>query len=158
MSSPVRLGVSPTATTPTDFYSQRFWGFISFCWKPGLCSLSHSPVVPPSLSTCECGTIWSASHRLACQVCLFATCPLCPSCPCLCFLPVWMNVSSLIHWLLDFHTVQFYGSSDCFLFLNLLLFFFWVWKEAKHIYLWLHLGWNSRFSFSWIYISFHWSN
>ena len=32
---------------------------------PGLCGLSCSPVVPPNLSTCECGTTHSASHCLA---------------------------------------------------------------------------------------------
>ena len=39
-------------------------------------------------------------------------------------LPFWMNVSSLTPWLSDYHTVQFSGSSDYFLFLNLLLFLF----------------------------------
>ena len=39
-------------------------------------------------------------------------------------LPVWMDVSSLTPWLLDFHTVRFSGSSGYFLFLNLLLSFF----------------------------------
>ena len=48
-------------------------------------------------------------------------------------LPVWMNVSSLIPWSLDFHTVQFSGSSAYFLFLNLLLSFFWLCKETKYI-------------------------
>ena len=33
-------------------------------------------------------------------------------------LQVWMNVSSLSPWLLDFHVVQFSVSSGCFLFLN----------------------------------------
>ena len=37
---------------------------------------------------------------------------------------VWMNISSLTPWSLDFHTVQFSGSSGCFLFLNWLLSFF----------------------------------
>ena len=55
-------------------------------------------------------------------------------------LPVWMNVSSLTPWLLDFHAVQFSGSFDYFLFLNLLLSFFWLCEEAKYIYLCLHLG------------------
>ena len=61
---PVRLGVSPTVAIPIGFYSQRFWGFISPCWNPGLCGLSRSPVVPPGLSTCKCGTARSASHCL----------------------------------------------------------------------------------------------
>ena len=49
-----RLAVSPEATTPTDLYSQWFWGFIPPhppCWSPGLCDLPCSPFVPPSLST-----------------------------------------------------------------------------------------------------------
>ena len=54
--SPVRLGVSPAATTPTGFYCQRFCGFISPHWNPGLQSQSRSPVVPPGLSACKCGT------------------------------------------------------------------------------------------------------
>ena len=45
--------------------------------------------------------------------------PLCSSCTSLPLLLVWMNVSSLTRWLLDFHVVQFPGSSGYFLFLNL---------------------------------------
>ena len=47
-------------------------------------------------------------------------------CPSLPLLLVWMNVSSLTPWLSDFHTAQFSLSSGCFLFLNLLSFF-WLW-------------------------------
>ena len=75
-------------------------------------------------------------------VCHLATCPLHPSFLSLPLLLVWMNVSSLTPWLLDFHTVRFSGSSGCFLFLNLFLSFFWLCEEAKHIYLCLHLGWK----------------
>ena len=53
----------------------------------------------------------SASHRLAGS-------PLHPGFPSLPLLPVWMNLSSLSPWLLDFHAVQFSVSSGCFLFLN----------------------------------------
>ena len=74
--------------------------------------LSHSPVVPPGLSACKCGTTCSASHQLAMR-------PLHPWCPSLPLLPIWMNVSSLTLWLSGFHTVQFSVSSDWFLFLNL---------------------------------------
>ena len=42
--------------------------------------------------------------------------PLCPDSLALPLLPVWMNVASLNPWLLDFHTVRFSGSSECFLF------------------------------------------
>ena len=74
MNSPVELGVSPTAATPIHFYSQKFRGFISLCWNPGLRGLSCSPVVPPALSARECGTpspppaaspTWSSSRHLA---------------------------------------------------------------------------------------------
>ena len=71
---------------------------------------------------------WSAPDTLL---------PGCPSPP---LLPVWVNVSSLTPWLLDFQRVQFPGSSGYFSFLNLLLSFFWLCEEAKCIYLSLHLG------------------
>ena len=60
----VRLGVSPTAATITGFFSQRFWGFISLQWNPGLPCLSCSLVVLPRLSACKCGTTYSAIHHL----------------------------------------------------------------------------------------------
>ena len=60
---------------------------------------------------------WSSS-------CCLAAHPLCPHCLSPPLLPVWINVSSLTPWLLDFHTIWFSGSSGYFLFLNLLLFFF----------------------------------
>ena len=96
-------------------------------WSVSLPSCSH-------LSACECVTAWSPSRRLA-------VCPL-PGCLSPPLLLVWMDVSSLTPWLLDFHTVRFYSISDCFLFLTLLLSFFWLCKEGKYIYLCLHLGWN----------------
>ena len=36
VNSPVRLGISPATATPTGFYSQRFWGFISLALEPWL--------------------------------------------------------------------------------------------------------------------------
>ena len=68
MNSPLRLGVYPSATTPIGFYSQRFWGLLSCRWNPWLHGLSHSPVVPPSLSACKCGTAVFTSHHLICLV------------------------------------------------------------------------------------------
>ena len=115
--------------------------------------LSHSPVGPPSLSACECGIIFSVSHCLAqfASHCLSPWAlqppPCCasshPSCLCPPLLLVWMNVSSLTPWLLDFHIVRFSGNSGYFLFLNLLLFFFWLCEEVKCFYLCLHLVWKS---------------
>ena len=61
---PVRLGVSPAASTLIGIFSQRFWDFISLCWNPGLHGLSCSPVVPPGLSVLECGTTQSTNHCL----------------------------------------------------------------------------------------------
>ena len=55
--------------------------------------------------------------------------------------PTGLDECFLTPWLLDFHAVQFSSSSGVFcLFLNLLLSFFWLCKEAKCIYLCLHLG------------------
>ena len=62
-----------------------------------------------------------------------------PGSPSLSLLQVWMNVSSLTSWLSDFHTVWFSCISGYVLFLNLLLSFFWLFKEAKCIHLHLHL-------------------
>ena len=67
--------------------------------------------------------------------------PGCPSPP---LLPVWMNVSSLTPWLLDFHTVRFSVSSGCFFKEILLLSFFWLCEEAQCVYLCLHLGQKSQ--------------
>ena len=103
---PVRLGVYPATTTSTGFYSQRFWGFISPCWNPGLYCLSHSLVVLPSYLHANVGPPGPPSTAL-----LWSSLP---SCLCLPLLPVWMNVSSLSPWLLEFHTVWFSVSSGCF--------------------------------------------
>ena len=109
MNSPVRLRVSPAI--PTGLYSQRFWGFISPCWNPGLHGLFCTLVIPPDSSVSKCGTTWSSRHCLA-------ACPLHPGCLSSPLLPVWVNVSSLTPWLEDFYTVWFSGSSGCVLFFN----------------------------------------
>ena len=71
---PVILGVPPSATTPADFYWQRFWSFISLCQNPVLSSLSCFPVVPPSFLQANVGssnspaatsTTQSTSYQLA---------------------------------------------------------------------------------------------
>ena len=56
---------------------------------------------------------------------------------------VWVNVSSLTPWLLEFHTVWFSVNSGGFLFLNLLSC-----KEAQCVHLRLHLGQKSKTFFS----------
>ena len=102
------------------------------------CGLSQSPVVPLSLSALKCWTTCSAPSPWPTQV--LQPQPCCESS--LPLLLAWLNVSSLTSWLSDFHTVLFSGRSGCFLFLNLLSFF-WLCKEAQCIYLCLHLGHNS---------------
>ena len=136
--SPVRLGVSPPASTPTGFYSQRFWGFISLHWNPGLHGQSHSPVVLSGLSTHKCGTAWSPS-------CCLAKSPLHPGCQSLPLLLVWMNQSFFFNSLAVGlpYSLIFWQFWLFFLFLNLLLSFFWLCEEAKCVYLCLHLGWKS---------------
>ena len=140
----MRLRIFPAASSTTGFFSQRFWSFFTLLWNPGLHSLSWSPVVSPGLSACKCTTTCSVSHCFARSTsrCLAAS-PLHPSCPSPPFLLVWMNVSTLTPWFSDLHTVRFSGSSGYFLFLNLFLSFFWLCKEAKCIYLCLHLGQKS---------------
>ena len=122
---------------PPQIFTAR--GFEAFFSCAGTHGVSRFPVVPPSLSARKCGTAWSAS-------CCLALRPFCPGSPSLSFLSVWLNVSSLISWLSDFHTVQFFWNSGCFLFLNWLLSFFWLCEEVKHIYLCLHLGWKPLLS------------
>ena len=143
--SPVMLWVSPASSTPTGFFSQRFWSFIFLHWNPGLHHLSCSPVVPPSLSTCKCANAqstschlsWSSSYHLVMS-------PLYPqwsvSAP-----PTGLVECFFCNSLVfDFYIVQFSGSSCYFLFLNLLLSSFWLYKEAKYIYLCLHLDQKSK--------------
>ena len=75
--SPVRLGVSPTATsTPTGVFNQGFEALFPPRWSPGLHSLFRSPTVPPGLSMHECGATGSASHHLV------ASASLQPGLPC----------------------------------------------------------------------------
>ena len=147
---PVRLGVSAAASTPTGFFSQRLWGFISLHWNPGLRGLSHSPVVPSGWSTCKYGTTHFTSCHLAWSASLhLAKSPSYPNCPSPPLLPVWMNVSFTL-WLFDFHTVWFSGSSDYFLFLNMLLSFCGCTRKQS-VYLPMFPSWPEvqNFFFNW---------
>ena len=125
------------------------------------------PPQPPQVFTARgFEAFFSRTGTLSCMVCLaphlfllvyphakvgprstslhLAARPLHPGFPSPPLLPVWMYVSSLTPWLLDFYRVWFFwlfpGSSGYFLHLNLLLSFFWLCDEAKCIYLCLHLG------------------
>ena len=140
MNSFEKLGVSPVAP-PTGFFSGR--GFEALfphagtlgclvCLSPQLFLpvYPHAIVGPASLPAAT-----SPIPILQLQPCCKSSLPL---------LPVWMNVSSLTPWLSDFYTVWFSGRYGYFLFLNLLLFYFWLCEEAKCIYLCLHLGQKSH--------------
>ena len=74
----------------------------------------HSVRLPSCSSWFICTQMWD------CLVCKLLPCceSSLPSCPSLPLLPVWMNVSSLTRWLLDFYPVRFSVSSGYFLFLK----------------------------------------
>ena len=135
---------------PHRCFQSEVWGFISLHWSPGLCSLSGSPVVPPILPTCECGTgcstslcvAGSTSCRLACPYPQSAVLPQVLSAP----LQVSTPPTSLdecfflnslvvrLPYSLIFHQLWL------FLFLNCCCPPFWLCKEAQCVYLHLHLG------------------
>ena len=119
--SPVRLGVPPAATSTPHVFSVR--GFEDLFPRTGtlgcmvylapqllLLAYLHSNVGPPSPQaiTLPAPVLQPLPYHESSQ-------PSCLSPP---LLLVWMNVSSLTLWWLDFHTVLFSVSSGCFLFLN----------------------------------------
>ena len=137
MNSSVRLGVSSaTASTPTGVFNQRFEALfprtgtlscvVCFASLPFLPVYLCANVGPQGLpATTLWGLLaaaWPAPFHNPppCWVCQLLPCceyspPGCLSPP---LLQVWMNVSSLSPWLLDFYTVRFSVGSGCFLFLN----------------------------------------
>ena len=140
MNSAVRLGVSSSATsTPTGVFNQSFEALFPHTGTLGcaVCLVSqlflpiclHANVGLPSLQS----VTWLSLPAATLPVPVLQPLPCCesslPGCPSPPLLPVWMNVSSLTPWLSDFHAIRFSVSSDCFLFLNLLSFF-WSFKEA----------------------------
>ena len=110
MNSPVRLGVSPAASTPTGVFSQWFEALFPRTGALGCASAS----LPSCSSQFICTQMWDCPV-LQLPPCCESSLPGCQS-PSL--LPIWMNVSSLTPLLSDFHTVRFSVSSSCFLFLN----------------------------------------
>ena len=147
VNSPVRLGASPAISTPTGFFSQRFWGFISLHWNLGLQGLSCSPVVPPSFLAHKHGTTTLPDAALPAPVLQLPPC--CKSSPP--WLPILTPptvlgecffLNSLVIRL-PYNSIfwQFW----LFLFLNLLLFFFWFCEEAKYTYLCLYLATHSLY-------------
>ena len=93
-------------------FHSEVWGFISLPWNSGLSGLSPGPPAAASPTL-----LHNPPPHWVCQPppCRESSLPSCLS-PLL--LPVWVSVSSLSPWLLDFHTVRFSVSSGCFLFLN----------------------------------------
>ena len=119
MTSPVRLGVSPAASsTPMGVFNQRFEALFPRTGALGCVVLSIR----------KCGAAGSASCCTACPICsiicqVSGSCcvnksPVRPSCPSSPLVLVWTTVSSLSPWLLHFCVVWFSVSSDYFLFLN----------------------------------------
>ena len=88
--SPVRLGISPTAATPTCFYSQGFKALVS---RTG--ALDFVICLPSCSSQLICTQMW--------DILVFQPPPCHKSSPPL--LSVGVNVSSLTLWLSDSHTV-----------------------------------------------------
>ena len=124
-------------------------GSCSCCHNPQRCSQSlvlrlYFPALEPwvvwSVSLPSCYSWFIYMRMWNCPVCQAPPCLPWPSSLCLavsplclaaCLCPYYrLGVSSLIPWLSDFCIVQFSGSFACFLFLNLLLFFFWLCEEV----------------------------
>ena len=149
MKSPMRLGVSPTRhLNPHRFLQPEVWRLSLPTLEPWVVwSISLPTCCSQFIHMANMGPPATALPTWSCSHCL-ATHPLHSCCLSLSLLLVLMYVSSLTAWLSDFHTVQFSGSSGCFLFLIFLLSFFWLCEEAKCIYLHLHLGQNSMHAHS----------
>ena len=133
----VRLGVSRAATsTPMGVFNQRFEDLFPHTGALG-CTVCFAPLpflpiyvcVNVGLQGLPATTLWGLlaaawpapfhnppPHWVRQPP--LAMSPLCLGCPSPPLLLVWMNVSSLSPWLLDFLAVQFSVSSGCFLFLN----------------------------------------
>ena len=103
--SPVRLGVSPAASTPTGVFSQWFEALFPRGGTLGcvVCHLVHQ-LLPRRPAVASPTPLHNPPPCWVCQPppCHESSPPGCPSPP---LLPVWMNVFSFSPWLLDFHTV-----------------------------------------------------
>ena len=137
MNSPVRLGVSPAAaSTPIGVFNQRFGALFSPCWNSVLHSLSRSPIVLPVYLHANVGL--PSLPAAALPWVLSAQLPISTPPPSLgeCFF-----FNSLVVGL-SYSLISV--SSGCFLFLNLLFSFFWLYKEAQCVYLRFHLRQKSQ--------------
>ena len=137
VNSPVRPGVSLTATSPTDFLHPGFWVFSFPCWNSGFCGLAS----PLFLSACLGMNVWPPMQSASC--CLAA--PLL-SIPAALSAPTTSLDECFFNSLVIRHPCKWFsGSFGCFLFLNWLFSFFYLCKEAKCFCLHLHLSQNSLF-------------
>ena len=135
---PVSLAVSPSTSTPTGTFSQRFWGFISLCWDPGCCGLSHSPVVPPSLYAHKCGTTHSGSHCLTRSTSHHLTAQVLP---CHKSALPWLPVSTAPTSLDD---CFFFNSLVVGLPYSLIFWQFWLFFVFKFVVVFLLVVWGSK--------------
>ena len=166
MNSPVRLGVSPAATsTPTGVFNQRFEALCPERWSPGLRGLLRSPVVPPGLSMRECGVAGSVSHHLVGSASCCPACPVPQSATSLgppaatlprvlsARLPISAPPTGLgeCFFFISLVVGLPYNSVFCqfwlFIVFKLLLSFFWLCEEAQCVYLCLHLSQKPRGTF-----------
>ena len=114
---PVRVGVSPPATTPTGFYPTGFYptglphrlsrGFEAFFSHTGALGCSVCLALQLFLLVYPQANVGlpAATSPAQSSSRLLTACPFHPGCPSLPLLSIWMNVSSVSPWLLDFHTV-----------------------------------------------------
>ena len=129
---------------PDGCFPSEVCGFISLSWSPGLHGVSHSPAVPPGLSSFECGTTCSTSHRrLDCLGPPATTLPQVLSAQ----LPISTPPTSLDECFFFISLVVQLPYSLIFcqfwlLFVFKLLLSFWLCEEAQCVYLRLHLGWK----------------
>ena len=119
----------PLPPQPPQVFSVRGLRLYFPVLEPSVEWSTSIPRLSCGLSMCECGAAGSASSPTACPVhstichlsgstSRMAVSPPRLGCPSPPLLRVWMNVSSLSPWLLDFRVVWFSVSSGCFLFLN----------------------------------------
>ena len=90
-------------------------------WFISVCMWGHGVCQPPPCGVCQLQPglcLSTICHLAGSTSCRLSMSPLHPSGLSPPLLLVWLNVSSLSHWLSDFHTVQFSVSSVWFLFLN----------------------------------------
>ena len=103
--SPVRLGVSPAASTPTGVFNQWFEALFPHAGALGCMVCRLVPQVLPHRPVAAWPALFhNPPPRWLCQPPPYheSSLPGCPSPP---LLLVWVSVSSLFPWLSDFHTV-----------------------------------------------------